>query len=122
VRETERLIATCLPALDERSRPTVERLIDVVVDVLPDTDHRRKWGRLTFTQNSDWHHWLCAIAPTKTAVKLLVHKGALLADPRGVLEDEGRYLRAISFTSPQDVDADVVAAILLEAAARQTEM
>jgi hypothetical protein len=122
VRETDRIVATYFPALDEWSRPTVERLIDVVVDVLPDAQHGRKWGRLTFTQNGDWHHWLYAIAPTRKGVKLLVHKGALVADPRGVLEGEGRYLRAITFTSPEDVDKDVVAPILREAAARQTEM
>src|SRR5688572_29406331 len=82
VRETHRIIATYLQELDERSRPTVERLIDVVIDVLPDTEHGRRWGRLTFTRNEDWHHWLCAIAPTSKGVKLLVHKGALLADPQ----------------------------------------
>jgi hypothetical protein len=122
VRETHSIIATYFPALDERSRSTVERLIDVVVDVLPDTENARKWGRLTFTRNGDWHHWLCAIATSKKSVKLVVHKGALLADPLGVFEGEGRYLRAIAFASPEGVDADVLAPILREAAARQTDM
>jgi len=53
---------------------------------------------------------------------LLLHKGALLADPSGLLEGDGRYLRAITFSSPADVDADVIAPILREAATRQTEM
>jgi hypothetical protein len=122
MRTTHSLTATYFPGLDERSRPTVERLIDVVVDVLPDAQHERKWGRLTFTRNEDWHHWLCAIAPTGKGAKLLVHKGALVADPHGVLQGEGRYLRGIAFASPEDVDADVVAPILREASARQTEM
>jgi hypothetical protein len=116
------IIATYFSGLDERSHAIVERLIDVVVDVLPDAEHARKWGRLTFTRNGDWHHWLCAIAPAGKAVKLFVHKGALLADPRGVLEGEGRYVRAIRFTTPEEVDADVIAPILRDAAARQTEM
>ena len=122
MRKTDRIIATHFPALDDRSRATVERLIDVVVEALPDAEHGLKWGRLTFTQHGDWHHWLCAIAPTRKAVRLLVHKGALLADPRGVLDGEGRYLRVIAFTSPHDVDTDVVVPILREAAARQTDM
>jgi hypothetical protein len=116
------MIATYFPALDEQSRSTVERVIDLVFDVLPDTEHSRKWGRLTFTRNGDWHHWLCAIATTRKAVKLVIHKGALLADPKGVMEGEGRYVRAIAFTSPEEVDVGVVAPILWEAAARQTEM
>ena len=122
VRETDRIFTAYFREFDERLRPTVERLIDVIVEVLPDAEHERKWGRLTFTRNGDWHHWLCAIAPGRKAVRLLVHKGALLADPRGVLAGDGRYLRAITFSSPDDVDADVVAPILREAAARQTEM
>jgi hypothetical protein len=121
VRETDRIITAYFPELDERLRPTVERVIDVVVEVLPDAEYERKWGRLTFTRNGDWHHWLCAIAPGRNTVRLLVHKGALLADPRGVLEGDGRYLRAITFASPDDVDAAVVAPVLREAAARQTE-
>lgn len=121
MRDIDRIFTAYFGTLDERLRPTVERLIDVVVEVLPDAEHGRKWGRLTFTRHGDWHHWLCAIAPDRKAVRLLVHNGALLADPRGVLEGGGRYLRAITFSSPDDVDADVVAPILLEAAARQTE-
>jgi hypothetical protein len=122
VRESERIFTAYFQELDERLRPTVERLIDVILKALPDADHERKWGRLTFTRNRDWHHWLCAIAPGRKTVRLLVHKGALLADPRGVLEGDGRYLRAITFASPDDVDGAVVASVLREAAARQTEM
>jgi hypothetical protein len=59
---------------------------------------------------------------TKNALKLVIHKGALLADPRGVMEGEGRYSRAIAVRSPEEIDADVLAPILREAAARQTEM
>jgi hypothetical protein len=122
VSDNRKVIATHLPGLDERSRPTVERLIDVVFDALPDAQYERKWGQLTFTREGDWHHWICAISATKSAVKLVIHKGALLADPGGVMEGQGRYLRSIPFRSPSEIDADVVAPILREAAARQTEM
>jgi hypothetical protein len=81
-----------------------------------------KWDRLTFTRGGDWHHWICAVSAARQAVKLVIHKGALLADPRGAMEGEGRYARAIPFGSPEQIDAEVVAPILREAAARQTEM
>jgi hypothetical protein len=116
------IIASDLPGLEERWRPVVDRLMDVVFDVLPDAEHARKWGQLTFTRHGDWHHWICAIAATTSAVKLVIHKGALLADPRGVMEGQGRYSRSIRFRSHNEIDADVVAPILREAAARQTEM
>jgi len=49
-------------------------------------------------------------------------QGRALADPRSVMEGEGRYSRAIAFRSPEQIDADVLAPILRGAAARQTEM
>ncbi len=120
--EAEKIIATFFPRLDERSRPIVRCLIDLVLDVLPDAQQDWKWGQLTFTRHGDWHHWICAIACTKKAVKLVIHNGALLADPRGVMQGDGQYLRAIGFRSSEEVDASVVAPILREAAGRQTEM
>ena len=116
------IIETYLPGLEDRWRSTAERLIEVVLGVLPDAEPGRKWGQLTFTREGDWHHWICAISPTKKAVKLVIHKGALLADPKETMEGEGRYTRAIPFQAPEEIDVDVVAPILLEAAARQTEM
>jgi hypothetical protein len=97
-------------------------VIGVVADTLPDADHDRKWGRLTFTRGGDWHHWICAVSATKKEVKLHLHKGALLADPAGLLEGDGSYIRAISFRAPDEVEAEPVASILREAVARQTEM
>ena len=77
---------------------------------------------MTFTRGSDWHHWICAISPTKTAVKLVIHKGSLLADPSGVMVGKGKYSRAISLSSPGQIDADLLVPILREAAVRQTEL
>ena len=116
------IIEKGLPDLEPGWRSTVERLIEVILGELPDAQHERKWGRLTFTREGNWHHWICAISATKGAVKLVIHKGALLADPRGVMEGGGRYARAISFRASDEIDPDVVAPILREAAARQTEM
>ena len=53
----------------------MECLIDLVFEVLPDAQHESKWGQLTFTLDGDWHHWICALSPTKKAVKLVIHKG-----------------------------------------------
>jgi hypothetical protein len=111
-----------LGELDSKLVPTAQRLVETVLGVLPDAQHEPKWGQLTFTRDSDWHHWICAVSPTKSAVKLVVHKGAMLADPQGAMEGEGRYVRAIPFHAPDEIDPDVVAPILRQAADRQTEM
>jgi hypothetical protein len=38
------IVDTQLPDLDQEWRPTVERLIEVVMGALPDAQHERKWG------------------------------------------------------------------------------
>ena len=61
-------------------------------------------------------------ASSSKAVKLMIHKGALLADPHDAMEGKGRYMRAIPFQSPDEINPEVVAPILCEAATRRTEM
>ena len=100
----------------------VERLTEVVLDALPGAEQAQKWGQLTFTLDDDWHHWICAISPTKKAVKLVIHKGALLDDPHGLMEGQGKYSRSIPFRSREEIDAAVIAPVLRQAAARQTDM
>jgi hypothetical protein len=121
VSQPREIVATQLPELDGQSREIAERLVGLVLDALPGAQHDQKWGRLTFTEEGDWHHWICAISSTKKAIKLVIHKGALLADPRGVMEGEGRYSRSIAIRSPEQVDPDVLGPILRDAAARRTE-
>jgi hypothetical protein len=80
-----------------------------------------KWGRLTFTVNGNWHHWLCAIAVSRRAVRLVFHKGALLDDPAGLLQGEDRYVRQI----PHDraaTNPKAVTALVRQAIAHQTDM
>jgi hypothetical protein len=120
--EARAIVKQHLPDLEQRRRTTAERLIEVILDQLPDGQHQRKWGRLTFTRGGDWHHWICAVAPTRGEVKLVLHKGALLDDPHEAMEGAGRYTRAIPFRTPEEIDPELVAPLLRQAADRQTEM
>jgi hypothetical protein len=122
VGQAEKIAATHLPELDPQSRAAAELLIDLILDVVPDAQHERKWGRLTFTRAGNWHHWICAISSSKRSVQLVLHKGALLADPHRLMEGDGRYSRAILVRPPEQIDPEVLTPILREAAARQTEM
>jgi hypothetical protein len=84
-------------------------------------DEAVKWGRLTFTVDGDWHHWLCQIAVAARGVSLVLHKGSLLDDPAGLLEGEGRYLRQV----PHDraaKDPEAVTELVRQAIARQSDM
>jgi hypothetical protein len=102
-------------------REQVEWLAGRVHAAAEGVEEAVKWGRLTFTIGGNWHHWLCAIAVTSRGVGLVFHKGALLEDPAGLLEGEGRYLRQ----APYDrlaADPGALTALLRQAAARQTDM
>jgi hypothetical protein len=84
-------------------------------------DEAIRWGRLTFTVDGNWHHWLCAIAVTARGVSLVFHKGALLDDPAAMLEGEGRYLRQTPYDRVA-ADPESAAALLRQAIVRQTDM
>lgn len=79
----------------DEQRPQVRQLAALVEESVGGLEEAVKWGRLTFTVDGIWHHWLCAVGATRKEVKLLFHKGSLLADPDGLLEGDGRYLRQV---------------------------
>lgn len=80
-----------------------------------------KWGRLTFTVNGDWHHWLCGIASSKRGTRLVFHKGALLEDPDRVLTGAGRYTREVPAAVALDRPT-TVAALVHSAVVHRTDM
>jgi hypothetical protein len=59
-REVEDWVRQCSP--DRREQ--VEWLAGRVHAAVDGVDEAIKWGRLTFTVDGNWHHWLCAIAVT----------------------------------------------------------
>lgn len=107
--------------LPKHQRQQVSQLADLIQDATDGLAEAVKWGRLTFTVNDNWHHWLCAISATEASVKLTFHKGALLDDPAGLLEGGGRYVRHIQ----HDVaigDPEPVIRLVQEAITHQTDM
>lgn len=97
--EHDAAVTAWLARLPEDKRREAAELSDLVQQAADRLEESVKWGRLTFTVDGNWHHWLCAIGATKTAVKVMFHKGALLDDPSSLLEGDGRYLRQL----PHDV-------------------
>jgi hypothetical protein len=84
-------------------------------------DEAVKWGRLTFTADQDWHHWVCAVAASKSGVNLVFHKGSLLPDPKELLTGDGKYIRQVSAKQAL-ATPDEIATLVREAVARQREM
>jgi uncharacterized protein DUF1801 len=80
-------------------------------------DEEVKWGRLTFTADSNWHHWVCAV----TDASLVFHKGVLLADPDGLLTGDGKYIRQVDAARALAAP-DAVAVLVRDAIAHQVDM
>jgi hypothetical protein len=100
--------------------PNAEPLATLVRGAAP-LDEAVKWGRLTFTVDGDWHHWICAVAATGKGVNLVFHKGALLADPSSLLSGDAKYTRQVAGTQALAAP-DAVAALVRDAVAHQRDM
>ncbi|UJW30925.1 DUF1801 domain-containing protein [Saccharothrix sp. AJ9571] len=98
-----------------------DELTDLVASADARLEKATKWGRLTFTLDGDWHHWLCAIAAPKSGVRLVFHKGVLLDDPAGLLTGSGRYVRELT-ASAALAHPEQVRALVREAITHQTEL
>lgn len=60
-------VQSWLDGLLPERRDDAEWFAAAVRNAIPKVDEAVKWGRLTFTVDGDWHHWLCGIAATKVS-------------------------------------------------------
>lgn len=73
------------------TRTEVEEVEQVVTAADPRVQRAVKWGRLTYSLESNWHHWLCAVAVSRRSTRLVLHKGALLEDRSGLVGSAIRH-------------------------------
>ena len=107
-----------LSRLDPPTRTEVEQ---VVTAADPRVQRAVKWGRLTYSLEGNWHHWLCAVAVSKRSRRLVFHKGALLEDRSGLLDGDGRYVREIPLAEALR-QGDGVADLVRSAIRHETDM
>jgi hypothetical protein len=118
---TDPAIEKWMDALTPGRREQVEELSSLVRAARPDVDEAIKWNRLTFTTERNWHHWLYAVAVTRSAVSLVFHKGTLLDDPEGLLRGTARYARQIPYAQAVKRPGGVIA-LCAQAVTRQTDL
>lgn len=100
-----------LARLDPPTRGEVEEVGQLVTEADPRMEQAVKWGRLTYSLEGNWHHWLCAVAVSKKATRLVFHKGVLLEDRSGLLDGSGRYVREVPLTEALRHRDDVTALV-----------
>ena len=94
----------------------IHRLIQIIKGSSHTLDMDIKWGQLTFAQNADFNHWICAIKVTKKWVGLVFHFGGLLDDPGRVFKiGASKFIRTIEYQTVKDIDGAVVQGFLAQA-------
>jgi hypothetical protein len=110
-----------LARLDPPTRAEVEEVGQVVTEADPRMEGSVKWGRLTYSLEGNWHHWLCAVAVSKKTPRLVFHKGVLLEDRSGLLDGSGKYVREMPLADALQ-NRDGVTALVRSAVQHETDM
>src|SRR5687768_3778064 len=92
----------------DRVADVVLRLRDVLLRGRPDLAERVRPGWHSVNFHDPVAGFVCALFPLADRVQLVFERGALLPDPHHRLRGTGRQVRALEFTAPEDVDAEVV--------------
>ena len=91
---------------------TVQRLRAVLRAAQPHLEERARRGWHSINFRDPAAGFVCAIFPGADEVQLVFEHGARLPDPEGLLTGTGAQVRALRFSGPADVDADVVTRFL----------
>jgi hypothetical protein len=91
---------------------TAQRLRAVLLDAHPQLEERVRRGWHSINYRDPVAGFVCAVFPTADRVQLVFEHGARLPDPDGRLTGTGRQVRALEFTTPDEVDPAVVVPFL----------
>ena len=106
-----------LAGLATSTRATAANVI-AAVRKQADLDAAIKWRQLTFAVDSDFDHWICAVALTKQRVNLAFHFGRLLKDDAGRFEEsDAKFVRKVGYRSGDDVDDAAIVGMVSQAIA-----
>ncbi len=94
---------------------TAEQIFEITQKImLPETktwiDYADKM--ITFGTEKNMKGEICYIKPLKDSVNLGFFHGAVLNDPKNLLQGTGKRLRHIKFRSKKDIDADSLQELL----------
>ncbi len=106
-----------IEAVLRKSSPQVRELAEtlrkLIREVVPEVAERgyTGWGNIVYDHNGVF----CYIAPLKDSVNLGFYRGIDLPDPEGLLRGTGKSLRHVKIKKSEDINADVLQSLVLEA-------
>jgi len=80
-------------------RPVLQDLRELVRRELPEAREEIKWGRPVYSLN----HIVCYLAADRDHANLGFYRGIELADPKGLLEGDGKKLRHIKVYDRKEI-------------------
>jgi hypothetical protein len=89
----------------------VERLLGLVKEVAPESTSSIKWGQPVFEANGPFAY----VRPAKAHVTFGFWRGAELADPKKLLAGAGDRMTHMKITSPDQIDAGALRALIKDA-------
>lgn len=110
-----------IAALLDGMQPDIRNLAVALIELLrrehPDLEAsvRFGWRSVNFRHPRAGH--LCAVFPLKDEVRLYFEHGRQLADPEGLLEGNGKQVRALRLRPGDAIPADAIGLFMAEAIA-----
>lgn len=94
----------------------IQALDGLIRRVVPEVSLVPKYGGTLYTLRPDEKEGqFCGVFPYKAHVQLAFSEGTMLQDPAGALEGTGKLRRHVNFSGLEDIDDDVIAALIVEA-------
>ena len=95
-----------------KNRTLIRALRKFVARAAPKLEESVKWGNGCWLKGKDP---VCYVYSAPGYVQFGFFRGAQLADPRGLLEGKGAYVRHVKVRTPKDIDEAAFRALLRQA-------
>lgn len=90
---------------------------EIILGTIPTAKTTPKYGGILYTAKpNEKESQFCGIFRYKNHVQLSISNDPVLKDPNGVLLGNGSTRRHINFKSPDEIDSEIVKALILQAA------
>ena len=104
-------VDTWIDQAPDAQREQLRELRAIILSQAPGATEALKWGQPCYARKS----MFCYLQKARTHVTLGFQKGALMSDPEGRLEGDGKQMRHIRFGPSDPIDAALCRALIEEA-------
>lgn len=109
-------VDTIISEADKEQKEIIQKLFEIIEESSPNIQCAIRWRKITFGLNDDFHHWICAINPTKKYVGLSFHFGSYLTDHSNILVTKtSRFLRQIEIAKLTDINDSAIVDLINQA-------